>query len=129
MTSLQIRAMNLAISVMKCLLLLQYNITGTTKMKILAIEKEIDGKSREDMAPLLKQEAIKVLELYQTGLIREIYFTQEDHSAVIVLECLDENEAREVLNSLPLVQEGMIQFETATLLPYTGFSRLMLPDE
>lgn len=94
-------------------------------MKILAIEKEIYGASAERMNSFLKDEAVKVLELFEAGFIREIYFHRDRHTAVIILECMDEFHAEGILNSLPLVKEKLIEFEISPLVPYTGFSRLL----
>lgn len=92
-------------------------------MKILAIEKEIPGVKEEQYAPYLKEESLQVWKLYKAGKIRELYFTK-DNFAVLVLECSDEKEAAEVLGSLPLVKNGLIEFNIITLLPYPGFGRL-----
>jgi muconolactone delta-isomerase len=93
-------------------------------MKILAIEREVPGVTDEDFKPHLKQEAAMVWELYQAGVFRELYFRQDQTSAVLVLECEDIEEANEALNSLPLVKEGLITFELFPLTAYPGFSRL-----
>jgi len=93
-------------------------------MKILALEKEISGIAAEKFKPHLKAEAIRVWELYQAGLIRELYFRQDWPGAVLILECKDLTEANEALNSLPLVTEGLIDFEVIPLKPYPGFARL-----
>ncbi len=93
-------------------------------MKLLAFEKELQPKTGFD-EDLLKAEAKRVLELYEQGFIREIYFNKNNHSAVILLECEGENEAKYILNSLPLVKEGKIAFELIHLIPYDGFSRLL----
>lgn len=93
-------------------------------MKILALERENPGFLPEEMAPFLKAEARKVWELRQRKIITEIYFTQEDHTAVLVLDCHDAGTARLHLGGLPLVANGFIRFELHTLGEYTGFSRL-----
>ena len=93
-------------------------------MKILAIEKEKPGLSTEKIEPLLKDEAQTVWELVLAGIIREINFTEEDHTAVIMLEADDQAGAREILARLPLVKEGFIEFEIIPLVPYDGFERL-----
>ena len=93
-------------------------------MKILALEKEISGIAAEKFKPHLKAEAIRVWELYQAGLIRELYFRQDWPGGVLILECKDLTEANEALNSLPLVTEGLIDFEVIPLKPYPGFARL-----
>jgi muconolactone delta-isomerase len=93
-------------------------------MKILAIEKEVPGLTAEDFKPHLKAEAVKVWELYQAGVFRELYFRQDRSEAVLILECADVEDANEVLNTLPLVKEGLITFDIIPLGPYPGFSRL-----
>lgn len=93
-------------------------------MKILAIEIEVPGVTEEDFKPHLQAEAARVWELYQSEVLREIYFRQDWPGAVLILECADAAEANEVLNSLPLVQEGLIAFEIIPLGPYPGFARL-----
>lgn len=97
-------------------------------MKILALEKEISGFSGEAFQPHLKAEATRVWELYQAGILREMYFRQDRHEAVLVLECSDTEEASGVLNTLPLVQAGLITFELIPLIPYPGFARLFAED-
>ncbi|MBZ0292072.1 MAG: superoxide dismutase [Anaerolineae bacterium] len=92
-------------------------------MKILALEREISQQSA-DYQPYLKAEAASVWELYQAGLLREIYFHANEHTAVILLECDDEATARELLDSLPLVKAGLITFDIIPLVPYSGFARL-----
>jgi hypothetical protein len=93
-------------------------------LKILAIEKKINGATEEKFIPHLKVEAQKVWELYQNGIIREIYFTKKSHNAVLVLECTDENEVSIILSTLPLVKEKLIAFDIFPLEPYDGFARL-----
>ena len=93
-------------------------------MKILALERDLPGVSAERFLPHLKAEAARVWELYQAGVLREIYFRQDRTNAVVVLECAGEEEAREVLASLPLVREGLTTFEIIPLVPYPGFARL-----
>jgi len=92
-------------------------------MKILAIEKEIQGVKDSDYTPFLEAEARKVWELQQQGLIREIYFTEEQY-AVLVLEAKDRTQAREIVEQLPLVQQKLIDFDFLTLNAYPGFARL-----
>jgi len=94
-------------------------------MKILAMEKEIPGVTAEKFTPHLKKaEAARVWEFYQAGVFRELYFRQDRSDAVVMLECTDVAEANQVLNTLPLVREGLIAFDIIPLVPYPGFSRL-----
>jgi hypothetical protein len=93
-------------------------------MKILAIEKEVPGFTADDFQPHLQAEAARVWELYQAGIFRELYFRQDRPEAVLMLECATVAEANEILNTLPLVKEGLITFDVLPLKPYPGFARL-----
>ncbi len=93
-------------------------------MKILAIEQEAAGLAAGAFAPYLTAEAARVWELYQADIFRELYFDRDQHRAVIVLECAGIQEAQRELDTLPLVQEGLITFELIPLIPYPGLARL-----
>ena len=93
-------------------------------MKILALEREAAGATADDFRPRLQAEAARAWELYQAGVIRELYFDGQQHTAVLILECVDLEEANAILDSLPLVQAGLIEFELVPLIPYPGFARL-----
>jgi hypothetical protein len=93
-------------------------------MKILALEKELKTVDWEKESLILVEEAKAVYEMLLTGSLREIYFT-ENKNAVIMLECESIIEAKHLLDSLPLVQKGIIAFEIMELHPYTGFTRLI----
>ena len=94
-------------------------------MKILALEREVERVDPAKFtAHLKKEEAARVWELVQQDTIRETYFRANRSEAVLVLECQDLDEAGRVLGSLPLVQAGLIRFETIPLVPYPGFARL-----
>ena len=93
-------------------------------MKILALEKETPDVTTGAFKPHLKEEAARVWELYQAGVFRELYFRQDESSAVLILECEGIEEAKDFLDTLPLVREGLIAFDVIPLVPYPGFSRL-----
>jgi len=93
-------------------------------MKILAIETELKKLGANSVKEILKAEARAVFELQQKDILREIYF-DENHCAVLILECNNKTEAEKILSELPLVESGFIQFEIKELHPYTGFSRLI----
>jgi len=93
-------------------------------VKILAIEKELTGGTEEKFKLHLASKAARVWELYQAGIFRELYFRMDCSCAVLILECASVEEAQNVLNTLPLVKEGLIAFDLIPLIPYPGFSRL-----
>lgn len=93
-------------------------------MKVLALEQEAGRIRPEEYLPHLKAEARRIWELQQGGSLREIYFRQDQSTAVLVLECDSTAEAQTILGSLPLVQAGLITFEIIPLKAYPGFERL-----
>jgi hypothetical protein len=93
-------------------------------MKILAFEQESGDINWDLQEDTLKDEANTVYRLYQSGIIREIYFT-DDSEAVLILECENKLKAKEILDSLPLVKKGLIGFNIMELKPYTGFNRIL----
>ena len=95
-------------------------------MKILALEHELPGAPAGQFLEHAKDEARKAWELHQAGIIRELYFRADKNDAVLVLECVSVDEAREILAALPLVQAGLISFEIIPLMAYSGFERLFV---
>ena len=94
-------------------------------MKILALERELSGVSRDSFTDdVLREEAAAAWHLHRRGVIRDLYFRSDRHTAVLLLECAGVDEAREILAALPLVKKGLIEFETIPLETYTGFERL-----
>ncbi len=93
-------------------------------IKILAIEKDIEGADWNSAKEILEDEARHVYLFYLKGYIREIYFT-ENKNAILILECRNKEVASDLLNAMPLVQKGFTRFELMELRPYTGFTRLM----
>lgn len=93
-------------------------------MKFLAIEKDIPNIDWKNSEKILADEARKVYELYLSGSLREIYFN-ESHNAILMLECENKSQALQLLETLPLVNRKMIEFEVIELLPYTGYQRII----
>ena len=93
-------------------------------MRILAFEREKPGITPDQYKGHSEDEARRVWELIQEEVIREIYFQSDEDSAVIMLECKDIQEARQILNTLPLVKAGLIDFELIPLRAYPGLARL-----
>lgn len=92
-------------------------------MKVLAIEKEL-GKELGNNA-LMAEEAHRVYELYKEGKIREIYFQEQNHKAVIIFEVNTIAESINLINTIPLVKRNVIDFDLMELIPYNGFDRII----
>lgn len=93
-------------------------------MQIIALEAEAAGVTAEQFRPLLQAEARRVWELYLSGVVREIHFRADQHTAVLMLECDGVDAARAILDTLPLCRAGLITFDLIPLAPYPGFARL-----
>jgi hypothetical protein len=97
-------------------------------MRILALERPVEGVTEDRFTPEIRvAEARAVWNLHQAGVIRELYFRDDETSAVLALECGNVAEADAVLASLPLVEAGLIEFEVLPLRAYSGFERLFGP--
>ena len=94
-------------------------------LKILALEADAPGAAEGAYtAALLQAESRRAWELFQAGVIRELYFRADRQAAVLVLECDSAEAARSMLGTLPLVREGLIEFDVIPLAAYPGFARL-----
>jgi hypothetical protein len=93
-------------------------------MKILALEHDLPGAVHKSFERYGKDEARKVWDLHQSGVIRELYFRADRNEAVLVLECASALEAERTLGELPFVRQGLICFELIPLKAYPGFERL-----
>lgn len=95
-------------------------------MKILAVEKDKPGLSQDQLQPYLREESARAWELYQDGIIRELYFRADFPAAILVMEAESIEEARKAVETLPLVRERFVEFELIPLVPYPGFARLFV---
>jgi len=93
-------------------------------MKIIAIEKEMHNVDWTATDETLEREASMVYDFYLDNFIREIYFN-EFKKAVLILECENTQIAKELLNELPLVKKGLIEFDFMELKPYNGYCRIL----
>jgi muconolactone delta-isomerase len=94
-------------------------------MRLIALGKEVLGISDSQFTDeLLRKEAARAWELHQAGVIRELYFRTDRQEAVLILECKDSDEARSLIDTLPLVQTKLIDFDIIPLKAYPGFARL-----
>jgi hypothetical protein len=91
----------------------------------------VDPLESEDALALIRELDREFVQRYPEEKVNALDLTKvkEDSivflaEAVLVLECTDVEEANEVLNTLPLVKEGLITFDFIPLAPYPGFARL-----
>lgn len=80
-------------------------------MKVLAI-----STNTGDPTPHLGDEARRVAELKDAGVIEELYLKADRTGAVLLLEAESGDEAERHLATLPLVQRGVTSFAVTELL-------------
>lgn len=95
-------------------------------MKIIAIEHELPGAQAGEFSRFSRAEAARAWELHRQGIIRELYFRADRNEAVLILECDSLAAAQQALDTLPLVEHGLIAFDLIPLKAYPGFARLFL---
>jgi len=94
------------------------------KMKILAFEYKLPGVTAECLSQHANAEALRIWELHQQGIVRELDFRADCNEVVLTLECEDVETARQALKTLPSGRERLIYFELIPLRPYTGLEKL-----
>lgn len=98
-------------------------------MKILGLSKLRPGATLEQVRAHLPAEAHHAWELYKQGIFREMYTCQDRPGAVVILECETVEAAREVINSLTLVKEGLTEFDLIPLGYFKSFELLIQSHE
>jgi len=74
---------------------------------------------------LLEKEAKAVCGLLCSGKLRNIWFTEKDQNAVLLFEEHNEEAVRKLMDSLPLVNERLIEYQIIGLTAYDGLERLL----
>jgi N-formylglutamate amidohydrolase len=94
-------------------------------MKILAIAKAPPGITREDFQPdQIAAEAAKVWQIYTSNLLREIYLRADQLGAVLMFECANVEEVKAVVDCLPMVKAGLLDFDIIPLNPFLSLETL-----
>ncbi len=93
-------------------------------MKILALGKPLPGVTQEKMYALVKDEAGAAWKLYGDGLFREVYMRPDGGGVVVIMESPSADEAKKVLDTLPMVKGNITSWEVIPLGPFMPFSAL-----
>lgn len=93
-------------------------------MQVLALSRRLEGTTPDKLAVLSAEEARVAWQLYTEGTLRSVHLCPERPGSVLVLECQSLDEAQLLLKRLPMVQAGLLAFDVAQMLPFTGWSAL-----
>lgn len=94
-------------------------------MKILALSRPVN-RPLSELAPFLVDEARAIWTLYMEAVLREQY-VRDDGGVVLILESHDLNTALLQLGRLPLVANGLLEFDAWALAPFSPWNRLLRP--
>lgn len=97
---------------------------GRPTIKILAMGKTLPGATEEKINALVKEEAARTWELYVSGIFRELYFRTDAPLPVVIMECKDLQEAKDIIATLPMVKAGLTDFDLMPLGPFFPFMAL-----
>lgn len=98
-------------------------------MKVLAVGRVREGiDPRVAIPPHARGELSALWQLYAAGNVREMY-SPGGPGAVLVLEATSLAAAEQALAELPLVVNGIIDFELVELQPFAAFGMLFAPPE
>ena len=83
----------------------------STTMGVFALLTAKPGVTRERVMAVMPAEIRATVQLYLDGKIREWYAREDGRGAVFLLNARDLDEAKSILESLPLANEDMLDHE------------------
>ena len=93
--------------------------------RILAMGHLTPGNTRATIAPVLKEEVPATLRLYLDGKIDQWYYRKDGDGVVFIMNCTTVEEARAILEKLPLGQHKMMEFDLIPLGPLAPLQMLL----
>lgn len=95
----------------------QASASTTTPIGVFAVLKAKPGITRERVMAIMPAEIRATVQLYLEGKIREWYAREDGRGAVFLLNARDIEEAKSILESLPLANEHMLDHEYIPVCP------------
>ena len=92
----------------------------------LVITHDKPNVNWKEQEQLLKQEAKVLWDLQKNGIIRNIWFTKNTREAILIIEAEDTIRTKEIIDTFPLVKEGLITYDIVELVAYDGYERLFI---
>ncbi len=98
-----------------------------TVTKVLATLTVKAGISREEMMKVMPGEVRDTVQLYLDGKIEQWYVRGDSKGVVFLMNCKTVDEAKEILEALPLLKGNFATFDYMPLGPLTPLRILMQP--
>lgn len=74
-----------------------------------------------DFERVIPDETAEVRRLYADGIVRQIWLRADLPGACFVIEAPDLENARSIVDALPMARSGLSEFTVIPLHPYRGF--------
>jgi hypothetical protein len=84
-------------------------------MRYLVVFSIADGKTMNDVTPLMLEEIKEVWRSYQSGPLREFYFSPKQPAVILIYEAPDEVALEEAIGLLPMVKEHVLDHQVFEL--------------
>jgi len=99
--------------------------TANGTVLVMAMDRILPGATESGLKALLPQEARAVLNLYLLGSIRQWYFREDRPGAVFIMEASSLDNARLLLDDLPMVKAKLVAFDLIPIGPYIPLAVLL----
>lgn len=103
----------------------QTQISTSTTIGVFALLKAKPGVTRERVMAIMPAEIRATVQLYLDGIIREWYSREDGRGGVFLLSTRDVEEARSIMEALPLAKENMVDHEYIPVGPLMPLRLLM----
>lgn len=103
----------------------QTQTSTSTTMGVFALLKTKSGVTRERVMAIMPAEIRATLQLYLDGKIREWYSREDGRGGVFLVNTSDVEEARSIMESLPLAKENILDHEYIPVGPLMPLRLLM----
>ncbi len=103
----------------------QTQASTSTITGVFAVLKAKAGITRERVMAVMPAEIRATIQLYLAGKIREWYARGDGRGVVFLLNAKDEEEAKSILESLPLAREHMMDHEYIPVGPLKPLGLLL----
>ncbi len=93
-------------------------------MRFFVVCRIPEGVPRRSVIKLIRDEARTVWKLYESGLVRELFYLENLEGAALSCEAASLEEVKQGVETLPMIRDGLLVPEYIPLFPYTGFGKL-----
>src|SRR5438067_10768191 len=103
----------------------QTQTSTSTTTAVFALLRAKPGVTRERIMAIMSAEIRATVQLYLDGKIREWYSREDGRGSVFLVNTRDVEEARSIMESLPLAKENMLDHEYIPVGPLMPLHLLM----